>query len=52
MRCFVSRRRQYIGSVSYISVDQSARSVRGVVAASEKGVLAVLDPHDGSLGES
>lgn len=42
-------RRQYIGSVSYISVDQSARSVRGVVAASEKGVLAVLDPHDGSL---
>ena len=47
-----SRRRVFVGSVSYLSVEQSARSSRGVVAASEAGVLAVLDPDDGSVGES
>ena len=40
-----------MGAVSYISVDQSPRSGRGVVVASETGVLAVLDPQDGSLCE-
>ena len=40
-----------MGPVSYISVDPSARSSRGVVVASELGMLAVLDPHDGSVGE-
>lgn len=46
-----SRYRRYVGAVSYISVDQLPRSGRGVVVASETGVLAVLDPQDGSLGE-
>lgn len=48
---FPCRHQQYVGPVSYISVDPSAKSSRGVVVASERGVLAVLDPHDGSIGE-
>ena len=38
-----------MGGVSYISVDQSAKNYRGVVVASESGVLAVLAPSDGSI---
>ena len=38
-----------MGPVSYISVEPSARSTRGIVVASETGVLAVLDPEDGSI---
>ena len=41
-----------MGGVSYVSVDQSAKSSRGVVVASETGVLAVLSPNDGSISKS
>lgn len=41
-----------MGTVSYISVDQSAKGNRGVVVGSDTGVLGVLDPHDGTLRES
>ena len=41
-----------MGGVSYISVDQSAKSYRGVVVASESGVLAVLAPSEGSISKS
>lgn len=41
-----------MGTVSYISVDQSAKGNRGVVVGSNTGVLGVLDPHDGTLRES
>lgn len=40
-----------MGEVSFVSVDQSAKSNRGLVVASETGVLAVLSPHDGSISE-
>ena len=40
-----------MGAVSYVSVDQSAKSSKGVVVASETGVLAVLSPNDGSISE-
>ncbi len=38
-----------MGRVSYVSVDQSARRNKGVVVASEDGVLAVLNSQDGSI---
>lgn len=38
-----------MGGVSYVSLDPSGKSVRGVVVASEMGVLAVLDPHHGDI---
>ena len=41
-----------MGGVSYISVDQSAKNYRGVVVASESGVLAVLTPSDDSISKS
>lgn len=47
-----SRHHKYVGSVSYISVDPSAKSSRGVVVASETGVLAVLDAEDGGMRKS
>ncbi len=43
------RHHRYVGEVSYISIDPSAKSTRGVVVASETGVLAVLDPHYGDI---
>jgi len=52
MRLLGYRRQEYVGGVSYVSVDQSAKSNRGIVVASEKGVLAVLSPGDGSISES
>lgn len=48
-RCI--RHQEHVGSVSYVSVDYGASgSGRGVVVASEAGMLAVLDPGDGSVG--
>ena len=52
LRLLGFRHQEYVGGVSYVSVDQSAKSNRGIVVASEKGVLAVLSPGDGSISKS
>ena len=44
-----TRHHSYVGAVSYISIDQSAKNSRGVVVASEEGLLAVLSPQDGII---
>ena len=38
--------------MSYISQEQSAKSNRAVVVASENGVLAAINPSSGKLRES
>ena len=45
------RHRRYVGPVSYISQDQSAKGNRAVVVASENGVLAAINPSSGKLCE-
>lgn len=45
------RQQRYVGTVSYISVDQVSGGRKGIVVASETGVLAVLNPEDGSISK-
>ena len=49
VNCLTFRHQRFVGAVSHISIDQTAKSSRGVVVSSEGGVLAVLNPRDGSI---
>lgn len=47
----LKRHQRYVGPVSYISLEYTAKSSRPVVVASESGVLAAVEPRNGDLCE-
>lgn len=46
----ICRHQQYVGPMSYVSIDETTSTNRGVVVASETGILALIDSHSGELG--